>query len=156
VQPSLICHSLCSLLQFESLSSKSSAQSFTVHTGGKQQWRSHAITLLLFVCATYMGVTLHAHPIRGELHMIQCNTNWRGCNNEHPFFFNELHQLHFLFVKDAPGMTCTSYHSTNLLRSESLSDKCAKLHTVATSNIRDHASRSLFAYANYYIQPFTC
>jgi len=38
------------------------------HCGSKQQWRSpDEITLLLLVGATYeyMGVILHAHPVRG-------------------------------------------------------------------------------------------
>jgi len=40
-------------------------------------------------------------------------------------------------------------HSTILLRSESLSCKCAKLHTMAASNNRDYMPWSLFAYAMF-------
>ena len=43
-----------------------------------------------------------------------------------------------------------------LLRSGSLSNKCAKLQTVAASNNREHMSWSHFAYASHYIQSFTC
>jgi len=43
-----------------------------------------------------------------------------------------------------------------LLRSESPSGKCAKHHTVAASNNRDHMPWSLFAYASRYVQSFTC
>ena len=39
---------------------------------------------------------------------------------------------------------CSSERYFVLLRSESPSGKCAKLHTVAASNNRDHAPRSLF------------
>jgi len=43
-----------------------------------------------------------------------------------------------------------------LLRSESPSGKCAKLHTVAASNNRNHMPWSRFAYASRYLQSFTC
>ena len=46
--------------------------------------------------------------------------------------------------------------SVVVLRSESPSGKCAKLHTVAASNNRDHTQRSLSAYASHYIQSFSC
>ena len=45
-----------------------------------------------------------------------------------------------------------------VLRTESPSAKCAKLHIVAACDNRDHAPRSFFAYANsgsLHIQPFT-
>jgi len=35
-------------------------------------------------------------------------------------------------------------HSTILLRSKSVSGRCTKLHTVVTSNNRDHLTRSLY------------
>jgi len=41
----------------------------------------------------------------------------------------------------------TNIKLQQMLRSESPSGKCAKLHTVATSNNRDHTPWSLFAYA---------
>ena len=48
-----------------------------------------------------------------------------------------------------------SYMKYVLLRSEIPSGMRAKLRTVAASNNRDHASRSLFAYASHYVQSFT-
>jgi len=42
-----------------------------------------------------------------------------------------------------------------LLRSESPSGMCAKLHTVAASTNRGHAPRSLFTYASHHVQSFT-
>ena len=47
------------------------------HCGNKQQQRFHVVIILflLFVPHVYMGVVLHAHPVRGESH-IQHNTNW--------------------------------------------------------------------------------
>jgi len=49
-------------------------------------------------------------------------------------------------VQKSLGTTGLDY-SVIVLRSESPSGKWAKLHTVAASNNRDHAPRSLFAYA---------
>jgi len=42
-----------------------------------------------------------------------------------------------------------------MLRSESPSGMCAKLHTVSASNNRDHAPQSLFEYVGHYAQSFT-
>jgi len=42
-----------------------------------------------------------------------------------------------------------------VMRSEIPSGMCAKLRTMTTSNNRDHASQSLFAYASRYVQSFT-
>jgi len=56
--------------------------------------------------------------------------------------------------RDNPGSN--PGHSTILLRSESPSSMCTKLHTVAASSNRDHAPQSLAAYASRYIQSFTC
>jgi len=49
-------------------------------------------------------------------------------------------------------LVCQAYI---LLQSESPSGMCAKLCTVAASNNKDHAQRSLFAYANHNVQSFT-
>jgi len=35
---------------------------------------------------------------------------------------------------------------------KSLGSMCAKLHTIAASNNRDHVLRSLFAYISHYVQ----
>jgi len=84
----------------------------------------------------YMGVILHAHPIRGESH-IQRNVN-EEIATTFPPFYNELYRSHVLLVKSAPGTTFTSWSQHHL------SGKCAKLHTVAGSNNRDHLTRSLY------------
>jgi len=66
----------------------------------------------------------------------------RDCNN-FPSFLQRTAPIARSFCE-----VCTSHdlpgHSTILLRSESPSDKCAKLHTVAASNNRNHMPWSLY------------
>jgi len=112
-----------------------SAQSFTL-------WQQATIEItcddhsIACLCHVYMGVILHAHPVCGESH-IQRNTNWEVATTSPPFY-NEPHQSHVLFVKVAPGTTFTSWSEHHFVAIESPSGKCAKLHTVAASNNRDH------------------
>jgi len=61
---------------------------------------------------------LHAHPVHGESH-IQRNAN-REVATTSPPFYNELHRLHVLFVKAAPGMTFTSWSEHHFVVIEKL------------------------------------
>jgi len=75
---------------------------------------------------------------------------------EHPVLFtmNRTNRTFILWRLHLAPPWCPS-HSTILLRLGSLSDKCAKLHTVAASNNRDHTLQSLyyilFAWKHIYI-----
>ena len=109
--------------------------------GGKQQRRLQAvIILILLVRATYTRVLHWAHILHVERsachtappkwlqqHALHSETNRSG----HVFFFGSTWHWH-------PG------HSAILLRSQSSTDMCAKLHTVAASNNRDHPMRPLY------------
>ena len=55
----------------------------------------------------YMGGILRAHLVRGESHM-QRNANREVAIISLPFY-SEPHRSHVLFVKAAPGTTCTSW-----------------------------------------------
>ena len=101
------------------------------------------ITLLLLDRATYIWVLFFAHipfvvnrtfnatPVeRLQQHPLLFTTNNTDCT----FFLWRFHTAQ----PSHPG------HSTILLRSESPSGMCAKLHTVAASNNRDHARQSLY------------
>ena len=88
-----------------------------------------------------MCVVLNAHPVRSESH-IQRNVN-REVPTTIPPFYNEPQRSHVVFVKSAPGMTFTSWSQHHFVRSESPSGMCAKLHTVAARNNRDHPMKSI-------------
>ena len=93
-----------------------SAQSFTLwQQATVEMHRSHSIT----TCShhIYIGVVLHAHPVRGESHM-QRYANGEVATTSPPFY-NELHRSH-VFLKAAPGTTFTS---------------CSQHHFVAICNI---------------------
>jgi len=89
-----------------------------------------------------MGVILHAYPVHGELH-IQRKANWKVVKHSLPFTTNCTDRTFFLWRLHLaqplhPG------HSTILLRSESPSSECAKLHTSVAGNNRDYRPQSLF------------
>jgi len=88
---------------------------------------------------TYMGVGLRAYPIRGESN-IQRNANGEVVTTSPPFTTNRTFFLWRLHLARPSHPS----HSTILLRLESPSSKCTKLHTVAASNNRDHALQSLY------------
>jgi len=89
-----------------------------------------------------MGVILYAHPVLGESH-IQCNAI-REVAAPSLLFYYEPHWSHLPFVKSAPGTAFTSWSQHHLLRLESLSGKCTKLHIVAASNNRGHMPWPLY------------
>jgi len=89
--------------------------------------------------APHIWVLFFAH-----IPFVVTQRQWRGSNNI-PSFYNEPHRSHVLFVKSAPGTTFTSWSQHHiLLRSESPSGKCAKLHTVSANSSRDHMPWSLY------------
>jgi len=63
---------------------------------------------------------------------------------------------YWTWVQPNPNPECSRSENIWILRLESPSGKCAKLHTVAASNNRDLTPRSLSAYASHYVQSFTC
>jgi len=79
----------------------------------------------------------------------------RGCNNIPSFSQRNAPIAHSFCEGFHTARPSHPGHSTILLRSESPSLECAKLHTVAASNNRDHMPWSLFASASRYIQSFT-
>jgi len=83
-----------------------------------------------------------AHPVRGESH-IQRNDNREVSTTSYPFC-NEPHRSHIFLWSLHQTRHSHPGHSTVLMRSESPSGKCAKLHTVAASNNRDHMPWSLY------------
>jgi len=107
------------------------------HSVSKQQQRSpYAITLLLFVRATCIYGCCSSRTSRSWWITYSMQRQRRGCNNmpslsqqTTPIIHSFLQSL-LLARPSHPG------HSTILLRSESLSGKCAKLHTVAANNNR--------------------
>jgi len=113
-----------------------------------------SIMMLLLVHATYIWVLFFAHiPV-----VVNCTFNTMAMERlqQHPLLFTMnrtdctffLWRLH-LAQPSHPG------HSTTLLRSESPSNKCEKLYTVATSNNRDDLTRSLVITIRKYSQLFT-
>jgi len=114
------------------------------YCGSKQQYKSpDKITLLLLVRTTYIWVLIFVHilfvvnrtfnatPIkRLQQHPLLFTTN----RTDRTFLLRRL----YLVWPSYPG------YSTILLRSESPSDKCTKLHTMAASNNKDHLTRSLY------------
>jgi len=101
------------------------------------------ITLSLLVRVTYIWVLFFAH-----IPFVVNRTFNRNANGEvattSPSFYNDPHRSHVhslwklhLARPSHPG------HSITFLLLESPSRNCAKLHTVAASNNRDHPARSL-------------
>jgi len=76
-------------------------------------------------------LVLRAHPVRGESHM---QPNATGEVAQHPLLFtaNRTDRTFFLW-KLNPVRPSHPGHSTILLRSESPSGMCAKLHTMGAS-----------------------
>ena len=118
-----------------------------LHTMAASNDRDHLLRSLyycLFVLHIYGCYSSRTSHSWGIAHSMQRQP--RGGNNipsflqlnrtDHTFFLWRLH----LARSSHPG------HSTILLRSESPSGKCAKLHTVAASNNKDHLTRSLYYY----------
>ena len=71
--------------------------------------------------------------------------------------FRALHfQIHPAVIQICQQVVLRVKVTSILLRSESPSVMCAKVHTMAASNNRVHMPQSLFAYASYHIQSFTC
>jgi len=117
-----------------------SAQSFTLwqQVTIEITWWDHSI--IAYWHHMCMGIALNARtvwvnrtfstiPIEGlQKHRLLFATN---CT-DHTFFLSRLHLARLAY----PG------HSTTLLRLESPSSKCAKIHTVAASNNRDHTPSS--------------
>ena len=93
---------------------------------------SHHIWVLFFIQISFMmNHTFNVTPTeRLQQHPLVFTMN---CTDR-MFFLRRL----YLARSSHPG------HSTILLRSESLSGICAKLHTVPASNNRDHAPQSLY------------
>ena len=78
---------------------------------------------------------------------------------QHPLqalFHSELHHRTFFLWRLHLARPSHLGHSTTLLLLENPSDMCAKRHTMAASNNRDHMPWSLFVYASHYVQSFTC
>jgi len=87
---------------------------------------------------------LGPHLVRGESH-IQCKASWEVAATSFPFC-NWPHRLHVLFVKVSLARPSHPGHSTAMLRLESTSDNCVKLHTVEASKNRDCTSCSFYYY----------
>jgi len=93
----------------------------------------------------FYGFFLRTHPLHGESH-IQHNVNWEVAKTSLLFTTNHTDCTFFLWRLHLAWPSHHHGHSTILLRSESPSGKCAKLHTVAATNNRDyHLTRSLIA-----------
>jgi len=116
--------------------------------------RFHAtITLLLLVRATYIWCcSSRIFHSWWTAHSAQRQPG--GCNNIPSFFITNHTDRTFFLWRFHTARPSHPGHSTILLRSESPSRKCAKLHTVAASNNRDHTLRSLSAYVSHYVQSF--
>ena len=133
-------NNICVVLRSESLSWKC-AKLHTVAASNNRDHMPWSLYYSLFVPHIYMWVVLHTHPIRGESH-IQRNANWEVATTSPLFTTNHANRTFFLWRLHLTRPSHPGY-STILLRSESSSGKCAKLHTVAASNNRDHMPWSL-------------
>jgi len=118
-----------------------SAQSFALWQ--QATMRLHAmITLLHCSCHIYMGFIFRAHPVRGESH-IQSNAN-REVATTSPLFYDEPNRSQVVFVKAALDTTFTSSSQHHFDAIGKPERQCAKLHTVAASNNRNHTPWSLY------------
>jgi len=130
------------------------------HWGSKQQQTCAIITLLLLVHATYVWVLFFPQISLVVTHTFNATPMERLQQHPHLFTTNHTYCTFSLWNLHLARPSHPS-HNTILLRSESLSDKCTKLHTVTASNNRDHAPRSLYCSAYYclfvpYIYIFEC
>jgi len=78
----------------------------TVVASNNRDHTRNSLTIA-YLCYTYDGVILHAHPVRGESHN-QRNTTEEVATTFPPFY-NETHRSHVLCVKAELGMTFTSW-----------------------------------------------
>ena len=113
----------------------------TVAASNNRDHPTRSLYYCLFAPHTYIFV-LCAHLVRVN-HTINATSPERL--QQHPILFTMSHTDRTFFVwrlnsarPPHPG------HSTILLQSEIPSGMCAKLHTMAASNNRDHSTRSLY------------
>ena len=115
----------------------------TVAASNNRDHTPQSLYYCLFVPRIYTSsVFFRAHSVCGEPR-IPVQRQWSGCNNISSFFQQTAPIVHSL-------CECWTKHDlhilgrrTILMWSESPSGMCAKLHTVAASNNRDHMLRSL-------------
>jgi len=95
-------------------------------------WQQATIEIMLansltIACSRYIynGVSLHAHPVRGESHNQRNTTGEVATTN--PPFYNEPHRSHVLCVKAELGTTSTSW---------------SKHHFVAIGNPERHVRKA--------------
>jgi len=88
-------------------------------------------------CHLYMGVILHAQPVRGVLH-IQHHADWEVATTFLPFY----NKSHVPFVKLAPGIAFTTWsqhHFVEIGKPEwGASVQCFTLWQQATTEIMHH------------------
>jgi len=118
-----------------------SAQSFTLWQQATIEITQQDHYIIACWCHICIGVILRPHPVHGESH-IQRNVN-RDIATTSPYY-NESHRSPVLLWRFHLPWPSHPGRSTILLQSVRLSSKCAKLHTVAASNNRDHPIRSLY------------
>jgi len=119
-------------------------------------WQQKTIEIMLaisltIVCSRYIynGVILHAHPVRGESH------NQRNANGEvattSPLFYNEPHRSHVLCVKAELRHDLHILVTAPFCCDRKSRAACAKLRTMAASNIEIMLAISLTIACSRYI-----
>jgi len=114
----------------------------TVTASNNRVHRLRSFCYCLFPPHKYI-IVLHAHSVCGESH-IRRNASGEVTTTS-PSFYNKPHRSHILFVRASHSTTSTSVSQHDFVAiGKARAAMCAKLCTMAASNNRVHALRSLY------------